>query len=161
MVLPKLAEAGRAIGFEDERGDGRRDQNGVSAAGVVFWNHRLDWSLKRRVLQRGERRGSYFGVVARVEDHNCLGGDCVRGSQARANGFEHGLIGIARSSMERASAEHGGDGIGFVAKDNDHFIANRTDGVVGGTNERLGSVDGRPRLQLLGAAHAAATTGGQ
>ena len=36
VIEPELAEAVRAVGFEDERGDGRAGSNGVAAAAGVL-----------------------------------------------------------------------------------------------------------------------------
>ena len=56
MIEPELAQARGAVGFDDQRGDARRNQDRVPAAAGVFGNDGLDWSLQRPVRQRVERR---------------------------------------------------------------------------------------------------------
>ena len=89
------------------------------------------------------------------------GSICWAAREAGADRLEHRQVGIAIGAMKRPVAERGGDGIGFVAEDDDHVVADRADGVVSGGDERLLAVGGRPRLKLLRAAHASAAAGGE
>ena len=58
--------------------------------------------------------------------------------EAGADRFEHRRVRIAFGAMKRPVAERGGDGVGVVAEDDDHVVANRANGIVRGGDERLG-----------------------
>ena len=161
VVEPELTEAMRTFAFDKEGGDIWRDQDRMAAAASVLGDDRVARSLKRRGRKNAERVVGDFGVVAGLEDDRCLGVDCAGGAEAGTDGFEHRLVGRTFGAVKRAVRERGSDGFGFVAEDDDRFIADRSDGVVGGTNERLGPVGGRPEFELLRAAHAAAAAGGE
>ncbi len=140
IIEPELGEAVGAIGCEDQGGDGGRYENGVTSTGIVLGNDGDFWPLKRPVGQCAEGGRGDFGVVAGVEDDGGASVEEAGGAEADADRFEHGAVGRAFGSVEGAIAEGAGDGFGFVAQHDDHLVTDRTDGVVGGADERLGAV---------------------
>jgi hypothetical protein len=61
--------------------------------------------------------------------------------------------------MKRSTIQCHYNGIGIVAKDYNHFIANLANGIIRGADQWFGPVGSLPGDQLLGSAHAAPTAG--
>jgi hypothetical protein len=87
--------------------------------------------------------------------------ELLRGLKSGMDRTKHRGIRIADGPVERPISKRSGNGIGLMAEDYNHIVADRANGIIRRGDKRFDACGAWPRHQLFRATHATAATCGE